>query len=63
MLVDNVKMKFNSSDIEFINSAVEASADEYDTKLFINVYKASFGVATSVEVGDETIYFAENLVT
>ena len=55
MLVDNVKMKFDSIDIVFNSSAVEASVDEYDTKVFINLYRASFGVAT--------IYFAENIVT
>ena len=31
MLIDNIKMKFDSSDVGFISSAVEASADEYDT--------------------------------
>ena len=63
MLVDNVTMKFDSSDVEFNSSAVEASVDVYDTKQFINVYKASFGTATSVEIGDETTYFTENNVT
>ena len=31
MPVNDVKMKFDSSDAEFISSAVEASVDEYDT--------------------------------
>ena len=58
-----MSLKFGSSDVEFISSGVEATAGEYATKQFINAYKASFGVATSVEVDDETIYFAENLVS
>ena len=63
MLVDNVKMKFDSSDIEFVSSGVEAVDGEYDTKQFINLCRSSFGVKTSVEFGDETIYLVENLVS
>ena len=56
-------MKFDSSVIEFVSSGVAAEAGEYDTKQFINLCRASFGVKTSVELGDETIYFAVNLVS
>ena len=63
MLVDNVKIKFDSSNVEFVSSGVESVAGEYSTKQFINLCRASFGVKMSVEVEDETIYFAENLVT
>ena len=32
MLVDDVKMKYDSTDIVSNSSAVEATANEYDTK-------------------------------
>ena len=63
ILGDDVCLKFDSSNVEFVSSGVEAIFGEYDTKQFINLCRASFGVKTSVEVGDETIYFTENLVT
>ena len=63
ILGDDVCLKFDSSDFEFINSGVKSADGEYDTKQFINLCRASFGVKTSVEFGDETIYFTENLVS
>ena len=56
-------MKFDLSDIEFVSSGVEDTTGEYNTKQFINLCRVSFGVKTSVELEDETIYFVENLVS
>ena len=62
MTVANVKLKYDFSDVVFLSSPVTAKDDQYDTSYFCGLCKASMGSASCVEVGDETMYFAVNII-
>ena len=61
--VDNVKLKYDFSDIEVPASAIEALTGQYDTGKLYGMAKASLGSARSFDLHDITDFFKENIVT
>ena len=51
---DCVKLKYDVSDVEFLNSAVDAVDDDYNTSSFFGMFIASVGAVSNIEVGDNT---------
>ena len=61
-VLDDVRLKYDFSDVLFMSSSVKPVGDDYDTSQFCGQNIASVGSLSSIKIGDNTVYFKENIV-
>ena len=61
--LNNIRLKYDISDVVFLSSSVKPIDDDCDTSQFHSLEKASVGVVNIVEIEGEAVYFKDNLVT
>ena len=61
--IGGVCLKYDTSDVEFLSSPVEAVDNEYDTSAFYGVEKVSMGSANNFNMQDIIEFFKENIIS
>ena len=55
--IGGVCLKYDTSDVEFLSSPVEAVGNEYDTSALYDTEKISMGSANIIDLHDDPINF------
>ena len=57
-----MRLKYDFSDVVFLSSSVKPIGNDCDTSQFCGEYIASVGSLISIKIGDNTVYFKDNIV-